>query len=104
MPQLDFYNILAQIEFGLFSFIFFYLFSVFFVIPTILAVFSVRAYLKSFPLQLFNSYSFVTFSIVNNYFESFSNLSSEYIFTNDLYLEHMKFNEFIFNEFILSEF
>lgn len=104
MPQLDFFNILSQLEFGLLIFISFYFFSIFFVIPTILAIFSVRSYLKAFPLQLFNSYSLVTFTTINFYFENFSVLSHEYIFNNDLYTEHMKFNEFIFNEFISTEF
>jgi hypothetical protein len=56
MPQLDFFNILSQLEYTIIFFLFFYLFVVFFVVPTILSIFQIRAFYISFSTQIFNSF------------------------------------------------
>lgn len=66
MPQLDFFNILSQIEYSIIVFFFFYIFNIFFVIPTILSIFQLRTIFFNFPFQIINFVSTFT----NSYFLS----------------------------------
>jgi hypothetical protein len=56
MPQLDFFNILSQLEYTIIFFTSLYLFVVFFVVPTILSIFQIRSFYISFSTQIFNSF------------------------------------------------
>lgn len=66
MPQLDFFNILSQIEYSIIVFFFFYIFNIFFVIPTILSIFQLRTIFFNFPFQIINFVSTFTNSYSQN--------------------------------------
>ena len=71
MPQLDFFNILSQIEYSIIVFFFFYIFNIFFVIPTILSIFQLRTIFFNFPFQIIN--------FVSNFTNSYSVSTSEVV-------------------------
>ena len=91
MPQLDFFNILAQIEYSVIVFFFLYLFNVFFVIPTVLTIFQLRTIFFNFPFQIINFLSATT-----SYFFS---VNTEILKTNV-----SSVNELVPNLFLIQKF
>jgi hypothetical protein len=110
MPQLDFFNILSQLEYGIIFFMFFYFFNIFFVIPTIITIFQLRTIFFGFPIQLFNFFSILTladYNYVKEETKEFSSLvsqSSYYLHStvsfNKTFFE--KINLFFFMPIILT--
>jgi hypothetical protein len=98
MPQLDFFNILSQIEYGIIFFIFFYFFNLFFVIPTIITIFQLRTIFFNFPMQLFNSFSVLTL-LFYNYKKEESKQFSILVSNVKSYFEStLSFNKFFFEK------